>query len=315
LKTSALLDFNDLRLLLYIVEYGGFTAASKALSIPTSTLSQRIAALERVAGTGLLRRTTRSLSLTEAGKALLPHARAIERLAIEAQRKLLTLKEDRGALLRITTSAAIAQFALAPLVPKFLKQNSNVRIRVEATNRYVDLIAEGYDLGVRAYSTRLKDSSLVQRLVARTPWVLAASPGFLKENSTPIEPADLKSATVLHFDVIGEVAKWEFAKGDSTVKVPLQPAMCSDDMATLRIAALNDAGIIGLPLYILGSAIADGSLVPLLTDWQLRGSSISVLSPPAHQSSPLARSFRDFIAAELPSITNAVSLSGNPRNP
>jgi DNA-binding transcriptional LysR family regulator len=304
-KSSAVLDLNDLRLLLHVVEYGGFSAASKALSIPTSTLSQRIAALERAAGTGLLRRTTRSLSLTDAGRALLPHARAVERVGLEAERKLLTLSDDGSAFLRITTSVAIAQFALAPLIPRFLKDHANVKIRVEATNRYVDLIAEGYDLGVRAYATRLKDSSLVQRLVARTPWALAATPKFLNEHRAPTQPPDLKNAAVLHFSVKGETPTWDFTKGGAGAKVALEPVLCSDNMAALKIAALNHAGIVGLPIYILGSSLKEGALVPVLTDWQLRGSAISVLSPPTHQSSPLARSFRDFIAAELPAITDA----------
>ena len=88
------MDLNDLRLLLYVVNHGGFTAASKALAIPTSTISQRIANLERAAGTGLLRRSTRSLSLTDAGRLLLPHARAIEEQARQAQSALLGLGSE-----------------------------------------------------------------------------------------------------------------------------------------------------------------------------------------------------------------------------
>ena len=300
MKNSDHLDLNDLRLLLYVVEHGGFTAASKALSIPTSTLSQRITALERAAGTGLLRRTTRSLSLTEAGKLLLPHARAIEDLSREADRALSDLNSEMRGLLRITASVAISQFALGPILPKFLQDYPDIEVRLDATNRYMDLIGEGYDLGFRAYSEQLKDSTLLQRVVARTPWKLAASPGFVERHPQLLEPSDLQLAPILAFEPTGAEPIWELSRDETEVKVSISPALSSDDMATLRINALAGAGITGLPCYILASALDAGELVQVLPDWRLKGSAIAILSPPASQSSRLARAFRDFVVEALP---------------
>lgn len=306
------LDLNDLRLLFYVVEHGGFTAAAKALSIPVSTLSTRIMTLERAAGTGLLRRTTRSLSLTEAGKLLLPHARALEELGRDADRALFGLTTEMKGLLRITTSVAIAQFALSPILPRFLAQYPQIEVRLDVTNRYVDLIGEGYDLGFRAYSSQLKDSTLLQRVVARTPWSLVAAPDLLRDHAEAIEPADLLLAPILAFAPAGLDPEWELSNGAGEVRLPLTPILTSDDMATLKAGALRGAGIAGLPCYIMAEELAAGRLVRLLPNWQLKGSAIAALSPPAAQSSHLARTFRDFVTETIAETTNPGAVYDEP---
>lgn len=303
MKNGNLIDLNDLRLLLYVVEHGGFTAASRALGIPTSTISQRIAALERVARTGLLRRTTRSISLTEAGSRLLPHARAIEDLAQEAHQAVSGFSGELTGVLRVTSSPAIAHFALAPVMKKFLVENPKVQVRLDVTNRFVDIFGEGYDVGLRAHSSSLKDSSLLQRVVAHTPWTLAASPDYLEARGVPREPSDLVAHSALYFHATRAEPIWELHNASDTYKVSVTPTMCSDDMASLRVAALDGAGIVGLPTYILKTALASGVLVPLLPDWRVPESIISVVTPPKRQSSRLAKVFTDFVAFELHRLT------------
>jgi DNA-binding transcriptional LysR family regulator len=304
------LDLNDLRLLFYVVDRGGFSAASKALSIPTSTISQRIAALERAAGTGLLRRTTRSLSLTEAGKLLVPYARAIEEQAREAQQTLLGISDELVGTIRVSSSIAVTQFALAPILPRFLKQYPEVSVYVEATNRNVDLVGEGYDVGIRAHKVSLKDSSLMQRVIARTPWSLAASPDYLAATPAPAEPACLAAAQTLYFGAASGPAVWELGNDSFRTEVELRPCFCCDEMAALRIAAINGGGIVGLPTYVIDSALKQGQLVPVLQGWRLAGSAISILTPPKRQTSRLTKCFTDFLVAELPIMTNIL---GGPR--
>ena len=164
------LDLNDLRLLSYVVDCGGFSAASRALAIPTSTISQRIASLERAAGMGLLRRSTRSLSLTDAGKLMVPHARAIEEQVRDLQQTLQCLSGKPNGAIRVVSSSEIVQFALAPVLAKFSEQYPDVAVHIDATSRRVDLIGEGYDVEIREHRAPLKDSTLLQRVVARTPW-------------------------------------------------------------------------------------------------------------------------------------------------
>lgn len=303
------IDLNDLRLLFYVAECGGFSAASKALSIPTSTISQRIAALERAIGTALLRRTTRSLSLTEAGKLLVPHARAIEEQARDARRALLGLGGELTGTIRVSSSVAITQFALAPILPKFLKRYPEVAVFVDAANRLVDLVGEGYDVGIRAHTSSLKDSTLVQRVIARTPWSLAAAPDYLQESPPPSHPAGLAGVQVLYFGSANGAHVWRL-EGENAVEVELRPCLCCDDMATLKVAAIGGGGIVGLPTYIIDSALKQGQLVRVLPEWRLAGSSISLITPPKRQSSRLTKCFTDFIAAELPPMTNTFGSPG-----
>ena len=296
---SGNLDLNDLRLLMRVVEYGSYTAASKATGIPKSTLSQRVAALEEAVGTGLLRRNSRSLSLTEAGEILLPHARTIDEVAREAEIALNDRGVDLAGTLRVTTSFALSQFMLAPLLPKFLRQHPKVSIRVDVTNRYVDLIKEGYDLGVRAHGSPLQDSGLAQRVIARTPWAVLASPGWIKENQPLASPSDLEGKDVLFWSVQSELPQWTLRRGGEQAIVSITPRLSTDDMATLRTAALEGGGVTALPHYICRRAVETGELASLFESWELLTSSISLLTPPRRQSSRLTKAFSAFLASEM----------------
>ena len=299
------IDLNDIRLLMQVVESGSYTAASRATGMPKSTISQRIAALERAVGTGLLRRTSRSFSLTEAGRLLLPHARAIDDLSRKIEQELLEQGPEIGGTLRISSSTVLTQFALSPLVPRFLEQHSKVSIHVEASNRLVDLIGEGFDMALRGHLGPLKDSILLQRVVARTPWSLAASPGWVEANGMPAVPAELPRHQVLCFSASPEYSPWKLHTSEEEVTVCLQPRMVSNDMINLRDAAISNAGIACLPTYVMASAMQTGQLVPILPDWQPAPSSISVLTPPKLQSSRLAQTFSNFLAAEMPRLLRA----------
>lgn len=306
------LDLNDLRLLSYVVDCGGFSAASKALSIPTSTISQRIASLERAAGVGLLRRSTRSLSLTEAGKLMVPHARAIEERARDVQQALRGLNGDQCGTLRILTSSEIAQFALAPILPKFHQQCPRVALYIDTTDRRVDLIGEGYDVEVSARGSSLKDSTLLRRVVARTPWSLAAAPEYLQVRGVPTEPCDLNAGELLYFGYPNDEHIWELQRGNYSIKVALKPSVCCSDMAALRTAAVRGAGIVGLPVYLLDLSLKQGQLISILPEWRLSGSCISIITPPKRQTSRIAKCFTDFVAAELPIMTDSFGGPGVP---
>jgi DNA-binding transcriptional LysR family regulator len=299
------LDLNDLRLLSYVVEYGGFSAASKALSIPTSTISQRIASLERAAGIGLLRRTTRSISLTDAGRMMVPHARIIEEQVRDLQQTLESLIGQPRGIIRVVSTNHIVQFALAPILSRFREQYPDVVVHIDATARNVDLIGEGYDVEIREHRSCLKDSTLLQKVVARTPWTLAAAPDYVGTRVVPSEPSDLANYDVLVFGDLGEEHVWDLQRGNYSEKVALRPSICCNDMGGLRVAALNGAGIVALPTYVIESLLKMGQLIPVLPEWQIGGSCISIIMPPKRQSSPLIKCFVEFVGMELPTMTNS----------
>lgn len=293
------LDLNDVRMLMKVIEHGSYTAASRATGVPKSTISQRIAALERAIGTGLIRRTSRSFSLTEAGELLLPHAQAIDRLAHAAERALQDRGDVLGGTLRVTASVAVAQFALGPILPRFLAKYPGVTVRLEPTNRYVDIVGEGYDLALRAHALPLKDSSLLQRIVARTPWCLMASPEWLARNGTPTSPDHLSAASCLYFATSPEGASYTFTRGEEIATIILTPRLWSEDMAALRAACLEGGGVTALPHYLVAAEAATGRLVEVLPEWRLPVTNISTLTPPRLQSSRLTKAFSDFLAREL----------------
>ncbi|MDX7953589.1 LysR family transcriptional regulator [Lichenihabitans sp. Uapishka_5] len=309
------LDLNDLRLLMQVIEHGSYTAASRINGIPKSTISQRITALEKAIGTGLLRRTSRSFSLTEAGALLLPHARAIEGLARTIEQALLDHGDSLAGTLRVSCSNALAQFALSPLVPCFLDRHPEIHMRVEASNRLVDLVGEGYDMAIRGHVAPLKDSTLIQRVVARTPWSIAASPDWIRTHGAPATPDELAKSALLHFATSADPPQWTLRSGDVVAQVSFKPRVWSDDMASLRSSAIAGGGIVALPTYVLAPALAAGRLVVLLTAWSLPVSSISVLTPPKAQSSRLAAAFSDHLRAELPWLiqhVDATAPGGSP---
>lgn len=299
------IDLNDIRLLMQVVEHGSYTAAARQIGIPKSTISQRIAALEATVGTGLLRRTSRSFSLTEAGSELLPHARAIEALARSVEQTLLEQGKEIHGTLRVSCPNAMAQDVVSPLIPRFLDRHERVTIRVEASNRMVDLISGGFDMIIRGHFQPLRDSTLIQRVVARSPWRLAASPRWIAEHGTPATPGDILPGQVLSFSTEPEYPGWVLTSDEGGTSreevVRVSPRMISDDMFTLRAAAVAGGGIVCVPAHVLRSQLESGELVRVLPTWS-QMSTISVLTPPKAQSSRLTAAFSDFLAAELPAL-------------
>ena len=302
---SKRIDLNDIRLLMQVVEHGSYTAAARAIGVPKSTISQRIASLEAAIGTGLLRRTSRSFSLTEAGSQLLPHARAIEELAQQVERAMMQRGRELQGTLRVSCSNALAQFALSRLMPRFLAKHEQVTVRLEASNRLVDLVSESFDMTIRGHVGPLKDSILRQRVVARVNWIMAASPEWLRSHGEPSSPDDLQPGALLYYVAETASSEWALRKGEERRSINVAPRLVSDDMATIRSSAIEAGGIACLPAYILRAAIASGQLTPVLDDWTAQVSMISVLTPPKAQSSRLAGAFSDFLAAELPRVVES----------
>ncbi|MGI4730947.1 MAG: LysR substrate-binding domain-containing protein [Janthinobacterium lividum] len=297
--THRRIDLNDVRLLVQVIEQGSYTAAARVTGIPKSTISQRIAGLESAVGTGLIRRTSRSFSLTEAGADLLPHARAIENVASAVECSIRERGEGLRGTLRLSCSAAVAQFMLSRLVHRFLSQYDQVTIRLEVCNRAVDLIGGGYDLAVRDHVDPLRDSILRQRVIARAPWVLVASPAWIEVHGAPCRPQDIPTREVLCFSETRECPDWSLTCQETTHCIEVLPRLSTDDLLLLRASALGGGGIACLPEYLLRDALGACDLVQVLPEWSSQVSTISVVTPPKAQSSRLATAFSDFLAINL----------------
>ncbi len=298
-QTAPSIDLNDVRLLAQVVEHGNYTAAARATGVAKSTISQRICALERAAGNGLLRRNSRSLSLTEAGALLMPHARAIEHLAQTVERDLLDRQSELRGTLLIACAHALASVVLSASIARFLAAHPFVTIRIEAAADPVLCIAAGADMVIDDHAGSLRDCGLTQRVVARTEWALAASPAWLAANPAPATPDEIRIADTLCHATTRTCPPWILRSGEEERAVAVRARLVSDDIATLHAAALAGAGLACLPAYVLAPSLRTGALHPVLPGWSPAPTDVVVLTPPRPQSSRLARALSDVLASDL----------------
>src|SRR3954454_3735631 len=186
-----MLQLNDLHFFVQAADAGGFAAAGRRLGCPKSTVSKRVAELEAKLGVRLIHRTSRNFVLSEVGQDFYLHARAAM-IEAEAAETVVhrRLAEPRGAV-SITASIPTAQFYLSELLPKLAREYPKLQLRLHVTDRFVDLVQEGFDIAIRSHFAPLPDSGLIQRQIRTDVFVLVASPGYLAERGMPVSPEDL----------------------------------------------------------------------------------------------------------------------------
>jgi DNA-binding transcriptional LysR family regulator len=298
-----MLDLNDFFLFVQVVDRGGFTAASRTLLTPKSTLSHRIQQLENNLGVRLLNRTSRKFGMTDAGEEFYRHAVAMLREAELAETAIRHRLSEPSGTIRCTGGVATMQFAMSDIIADFLVQYPKVNIVVHAVDRAVDIVGENYDIAIRAHSDPLPDSNLVQRTLAPAPWFLFAGSDYLDANGEPEKPQDLRDHPSLFMMRTGVEPVWRLRHahqdGDEVV-MPLTPRLLSDDMVGLQDVAIKGLGIVALPGYICRAAIKSGALRQVLPDWIAGDSTITALIPYRQGLLPSVRAFLDHLAVELP---------------
>lgn len=308
------IDWNDLLLFLQVVEHKGFTSAGEALGIPKSRLSRRLTLLEERLGTRLLQRSSRRLSLTDAGQALYAHCQVMLKEA-EAGIAAVQQRSTRPmGKVRLSLPVGLSEMIAGTLLPRFLQCFPDVQVAVLATNRSVDLIAEQVDVVVRGVGTalRLDTSSLVQACVCTVPWSLVCSPAYLAKIGPPDSLGDLEQANLLLYTPNDEGSA-ELRLTDEQGEVhalSMAIRLQSDNLGVLRQAALSDLGLCGLPGYLCADDLASGRLVSVLPGWRPMAGHLVVLFPSRRGLAPAARSLVDFLKTELP-----VLMAGKPAHP
>jgi DNA-binding transcriptional LysR family regulator len=279
-----------------VVEAGGFSAAARQLGMPATTVSARIARLEERLGVMLIRRSTRTMSVTAAGEAYFRHCRdAIAALAAGEDELRAASAEPSGPL-RLTVPSDIAQTLLPPIVERYLATYPKSSIEVIATNTQLDLLADGIDLALRA-SPSLKDSTLQSRRLGNARLRLFASPGYLKAKGEPRVPADLGDHEVLvHSRFPGRIEL--SAKGQDAFVISPSPRIRIDDMQSIRALAVRGVAIALLP-EILGSN-SEGALVPVLPAYGSVTGSLQFVFPGGRFTPANVRAFIDLAVSMLP---------------
>lgn len=315
-----MLNLNDFHLFVQIVERGGFAAAGRVLNMPRQTLSDRMRALEDALGARLLNRTSRQLGLTDAGEAFYAEAVAMVRQAEAAEAAVRMRASEPSGLVRVTTAVLEAQFAMRPALSDFLKLYPKVSIFEHATDREVDLFAESFDVAIRAHPGPLRDSRLVQRVLASADWHIFASPSYLASAPAIQAPNDLLAHPSLFTRRVQSTPAWRvWREGEAPEEHGLRspPRIISDSLPGLKAMARDGLGVVTLPAYVCRAEVRDGSLVRVLPDWIAGHSTISALLPERRGLLPAVRVFLDHLAAVLPTAINdewieAITLPSSP---
>lgn len=293
-------DLNDLSYFAHVVDNGGFAAASRATGIPKSKLSRRIAALEQRLDVQLLRRTTRSISVTDVGQRYYAHCAAILAEAASAQATIeQTLGEPQG-LIRLSCPPGLLYFGIAERLARFMAQCPRVEIQLEATSRRVDLVREGFDLAIRVRFPPFADSELHVRRLAASPQQLMAAPALFKQQRLPHTPGDLHGLPALDWQRADGQHRWCLDGPDgASTRVDHKPRLVTDDMVALRHAALQGLGVVQLPVLVAGADLSAGRLIAVLPDWAPRSGQLQAVFPARRGLLPSVRALIDFLAASF----------------
>ncbi|MEM7057863.1 MAG: LysR family transcriptional regulator [Pseudomonadota bacterium] len=285
---------SDMHVFSVVVTAGSFAGAAKTLGMTPSGVSRRIGRLEERLGVRLLNRTTRQLSMTDAGDRYNQRAGQILADIEEAEREASESQAAPRGRLRITAGMTYGFHRLMPLVPDFLMEYPEVEIDLILLDRMVDLVGEGFDIAFR--TGEAQDSSLMARRLPDTEFVTCASPEYLARNGTPQVPSDLtKHNCLVHLLTSRRLDKWRFKGAGGTKVVDVSGTMSSSNPDMLMRSAIRHLGIVHLSRIPAENALADGRLVPILTEYEGEDVlPVRMLYPSARQLSPKVRAFIDF---------------------
>lgn len=290
-------DLNDLVYFAQVVDHRGFAPAARALAVPKSRLSRRIAALEERLGVRLIQRSSRRFSVTDVGETFYRHCKAMLVEAQAAQEAVEQASGEPRGIVRISCPIALLHARVAALVVEFMALHPSVEIHLSGINRPVDLVAEGYDIALRARTPPLEDSSLAMRALAQRDLYLVASPGFCEHHPLPQVPADLRALPSLGDSLSERDHRWQLTgPAGATATISHQPRLVTDDLYLLRTAAVAGLGVVQLPAMLLGDELRSGRLVRLLPQWCSKGALVHAVFPSRRGLLPSVRALIDFLA-------------------
>ncbi len=282
-----------------VVETRSFSAAAQALHTSKSLVSKQISSLERALGVRLLNRTTRRMSLTEIGAAYYEHCARIAQEIDAASQTVTQLQAEPRGVLRITSPVIFASLHLAPALRTFLRQYDQVEVELNASDRVVDMVDEGYDLAIRI--TDQPPPNMVARKIAPVRWVTCASRDYLERHGTPQTPQELRDHQCLIYQGIPALRSgWRYRIGNKEVALQLAGKCRVNNSEVLLQLALNGEGIILFPTYIVGRYLKSGHLQQILPDSEANPDSfLYLLYQPNRYMQPKVRAFIDHLMAHF----------------
>ncbi|MBN3826685.1 LysR family transcriptional regulator [Burkholderia sp. Ac-20384] len=290
-------DLNDLYYFVQVVEHGGFAPAGRALDMPKSKLSRRIALLEARLGMRLIQRSTRRFTVTDVGQTYYAHCRAMLVEADAADEAIALLHEEPRGIVRVSCPIVLLDSLVGTMIAAFMVACPRVEIHLEATNRRVDVVGEGIDVAIRVRPPPLEDSDLALRMLAERGQCLVASPSLLREHGAPAVPADLARLPSLDHGAPQSTHVWRLRGPDGAhAEIHHQPRFVTGGMLALRAAAVAGVGIVQLPTMMVRDEVARGELVTVLPDWAPRREIVHAVFASRRGLLPSVRALLDFLA-------------------
>ena len=291
-------ELGELAALVAVARERSFTRGARALSMPKSTVSKRIASLEARLRIRLLQRTTRAVGTTEAGRVLVERATRILADLEDAGRAVMELDASPRGLVRLTTPALMAERLVAPALVALLARAPDLALEVIATDRVVDVVGEGFDVALR--TGRAADSSLVGRRLR--PWdnLVCASPAYVARRGRPRRPEDLRGHACIAFrrDAASPTS-WTFARARRSVTVAVAGRFTASSQELARAAALAGLGVVNLARFVVEDDVRAGGLVRLLPAWTVPAGELYILYPGQRLLGSGARAVIDALVESL----------------
>lgn len=286
--------FAAIRAFCQAVEDEGFAPAARSLGLSRSQVSKLVMALEDELGVQLLNRTTRQVSPTPAGQAYYERMSGVLADMAEADASLLDGQEEPQGDLRINAPLSFGTLHLGPALAEFMARYPKIRVELSLTDRFVDPVAEGFDLTVRI-SEPAEMNSLIDHRLIEARRVICASPDFVRRHGAPGSAAELKDFPALHYGSLRGGHSWRLLNGGESVQARVTPVLASDNAEVLCEAAVKGLGVALLPLFVVDGPLERGELVEVMQDYRPPAIYITLLYPPNRHLSQRLRVLIEFL--------------------
>jgi DNA-binding transcriptional LysR family regulator len=291
------MDLNDIVVFTKVVETKSFTGAAEQLGLPKSTVSRKLAQLEERLGVRLVQRTTRKLALTDIGAAYYERAARIVADVAAAEQVVTDMQATPRGRLRVTAPIDFSMLYLGEIISSFISAHAEINVELDATDRMVDLIEEGFDVGIRFGP--LPESTLIARKLGAFEAVLVAAPGYLARRPAPTTVEELEDHDKVLFLPSTRTQGWTLVNGDATYELQRPARFSSNNIMAVREVVLAGGGVSMLAEFMVGCDLADGKLVRILPDWHARTTEIHAVYPARQNLPPRLSLFLDHVTKAL----------------
>lgn len=291
------MDLNDIVVFTKVVETRSFTGAADALGLPKSTVSRKLAQLEERLGVRLVQRTTRKLALTEIGEAYYERCARIVADVVSAEQLVTDMQSTPRGRLRVTSSVDFASRYFGKIIADFLDVHPDINVELEATDKVVDMIEDGFDLALRF--GQMPESTLIARRMCAVYLIACATPEYLARRGTPTAIEELDEHDHILFTPASRNQTWTLVNGDASYDFGRPARFASNNFGAVMCAAVAGTGIALVSDFMVGDELASGRLVRVLPDWTTRPTDVHAVYPARENLPPRLSLFIDHLGRAL----------------